>query len=199
MGGVKWAVVAGSLGVAALVGAADPLPAQSAPPFSRIDLSISAAGAVGRDRLHDFWHPEPGAALHVSTPFYLGSAALLVHRMPFSPIEPDLLDMDALSVSIEWNADMRIFRGLQATAGIRVGQTTFKFRTQEERIFMIEESELLSGVQAGLVAPITGNWRISLASSHQRIFTAVPIDLSFTTIGLGYSFRTPSWLRTILE
>ncbi|MBW3627896.1 MAG: hypothetical protein KY464_01245 [Gemmatimonadetes bacterium] len=135
----------------------------------------------------------------MTTPFYLGLASLAVHRMPYTPVQPDQLDLGALTATLEWNAARRISGWLEGRAGVQVGHSTFKFHTQQERTFILEESELLSGVQVALLLGRASGWNLSLSAAHQRVYTSTPIRLIVASISAGYLVSTPSWLRTILE
>lgn len=181
------------------LGAASRLQAQSAEPFSSLELSVSATADVGRDPLHRHWRPQPGVAVRVTTPFYLGLASLGVHRMPYTPVQPDQLDLGALTATLEWSAARRISGWFEGRAGVQVGHSTFKFHTQQERTFILEESELLSGLQVALLVGRVRGWNVSLSAAHQRLYTSTPIRLTVASISAGYSVTTPAWLRTILE
>jgi hypothetical protein len=176
-----------------------PLTAQSPEPFSRLTVSAAAATNVNRVLLHRYWRSDTGWLMRVATPFYLGSTAVVVQTVPFTPRGPDQLDVDALTVLAEWNGERVLLPGVRGIGGIHLGQTTFKFRTQRERTFIIEESELLSGVQIGVRTRLAGDVGLAVMANHQKIFTQIPIHLTFVACGLEYSLATPSWLRTFLE
>ena len=184
------------LGVALLppAGAA----AQRAEPFSRIELSAVGTARLNRDGLDEYWRTLPGGLVRAATPFYLGSVALAVQAIPFEPV-PGVYDLDALTVALEWNGEARLWRGTRASAGVQVGNATFKFHEQETRIFLQEESEFLAGVQAAVRTRVTHNVGVLVTARHQRIFTHIPVRLTFAGAGVEYAFGTPRWLRGFLE
>ena len=172
--------------------------AQRAEPFSRIELSVAGTARVNEDGLDEYWRTLPGGLLRAATPFYLGSVAVAVQVIPFQPV-PGIYELDALTVGVEWNGERRLWRGSRASAGILVGNATFKFHEQETRIFLIEESEFLAGMQAVVRTRVTHNVDVLVTARHQKIFTHIPIHLTFAGAGVEYAFGTPRWLRAFLE
>lgn len=172
--------------------------AQRAEPFSRIELSVVGTARLNEDGLDEYWRTLPGGLARAATPFYLGSVALAVQVIPFEPV-PGIYDLDALTVGLEWNGEARLWRGTSASAGVQVGNATFKFHEQETRIFLQEESEFLAGVQAAVRTRVTHNVGVLVTARHQRIFTHIPVRLTFAGAGVEYTFGTPGWLRAFLQ
>lgn len=178
---------------------AGPAEAQGPEPFSRIAVSVEGSVRVNRDGLNEYWSAGAGSLVRVAAPFYVGSAALTVRRAPFRPVVADVYDMDMIIVAAEWNGDVDLGRGTQASAGVQVGNATIDFHLEESRLFLIQESEFLAGGQAALRVHLGRGIGAVVSMSHQRLFTHIPVHLTYAGAGLEYSFDTPRWLEEVLR
>lgn len=188
------AALGGTLALAA------PLPAaaQAAEPFGRLEIAVGATENVGRSRIHDYWDVGNGLLLRIGTPFYLGSAALTLERSPFTPHTHAQPYIDVLATLLEWNAELALHPRFRAFGGVNLGYTTFHYLHPEEFFFLITESEVGAGLQAGLRARLTGGLGLVAMATHQRSRTHIPIGLSYLAVGAEYGFATP-WLHDFLR
>lgn len=190
--------VALALGLAALL-PPPPLLAQVAGPFSTLEISGAAAANVNRERLHELWRPGHGALVRVSTPFYAGAVAISAQLAYFRSRGDGEPDFRAITRAAEWNALLPVARGIRSFAGVQVGAIDMKFLDPPRHTDNPEENELLLGGQAGISARLRGGLALTLMASHRRVFTSVPIDLTYTSVGVEYQVRAPTWLRAVLE
>lgn len=188
-----------SLAAAVLLLRETPAAAQAPGPFSRIEVSTAGSVNVNRERLHDLWGSDPGGLVRFATPFHVGSIALSAELTPFAAIEPGLPDFDALAVALEWGVERTILPGFRGSVGVQIGNMRFAFIDPESGELARSESELLLGVRAGLRQRVVGLLGLTAEAHHQRVFTRLPIDLTFASVGLDYSFDAPRWLREFLQ
>lgn len=191
------AVVATVGGLIALA-APGPAAAQAAEPFGRLEIAVGATENVGRTRIHEYWDVGTGMLLRIGTPFYLGSMALTLERSPFKPHANAQPHIDVLAILLEWNGEIALLPRLRAFGGANFGYTVFHYLHPEEYYFLITESEVGAGFQAGLRARLLGDLGLVVMATHQRSRTHIPIGLSYLAVGAEYRFATP-WLHDFLR
>lgn len=175
-----------------------PVAAQAAEPFGRLEIAVGATENVGRTGIHEYWDIGTGMLLRIGTPFYLGSMALTLERSPFTPYDHAQPYIDVLAILGEWNAELVLLPRVRAFGGINLGYTVFHYLHPEEYFFLITESEVGAGFQAGLRARLFGGLGVVAMATHQRTRTHLPIDLTYLAVGAEYGFATP-WLHDFLR
>lgn len=194
LGGALIAAFGGLIALAA----PRPAAAQAAEPFGRLEIAVGATKNVGRTPIHDYWDVGTGMLLRIGTPFYLGSAALTLERSPFTPHTSAQPYIDVLAILLEWNGELALLPRLRAFGGANFGYTIFHYLHPEEYFFLITESEVGAGLQAGLRVRLVGDLGLVAMATHQRTRTHIPIGLSYLAVGAEYRFATP-WLHDFLQ
>ena len=178
---------------------AGPLAPQSRAPFSVLRIAGSGAMNVNRERLHELWEPGPAAVLRVSTPFYAGSVALMVQAERFRAREAAQPDFRAVTRAAEWNVEAPALGPLRGFAGILVGAVDMTFLDPASHTENVDENELVLGGQAGVGIPLARRVAGMVVASRRRVFTRVPLHLTYVSVGAEYRVSTPGWLKGVLE
>ena len=169
--------------------------------YQSVSVQAGATTNVNRTRLHDDWQPGGGAEAVVAVPFYAGylEAVAAYHRyQPRSTA--DVPAFDAFLLQLGWGLEQPLTSWIAAYAGVRVGnyRMAFDVNGDLERAEMTE-NELVTALQGQIVFDVTDRWSLLAAGSYQRTFTRIRMDLVYTTVGVRYTFDSPSWLQTLLR
>lgn len=173
------------------------VPSDSAAPYSRLRIRLSAAQNVNHEPLHDFWRPGTGASLAVTAPFYLGSIGVNGTLVPFRTRDASRPNFRAVLLGIDWSGVVPMPGPLRVNATARIGD--FVMLVQKPDVWLDSESELFVGGELSASLPVYRNLSLAATGSFAHVRTRPLLDLAFVTIGLEYAARTPGWLRAVLE
>jgi hypothetical protein len=202
---MRFNVLARASAIAALLTATriGPLVAQVAPdttnprPYSQLRLRVAGARNVNREPLHDFWRAGTGAAVSLTTPFYVGSVGAGGTFIPFRTRDGARPNFRALLLALDWGLELPAPRPLYARAAARIGD--FVMLIDNPDVWLDSESELFVGGELSAGLQLRRDLAFAVAGSFARVHTRPSLDLAFVTVGIEYVTRTPGWLRTILE
>ncbi len=168
-------------------------------PFDRVDVGLYGAANVNRNEFHTYWDAGYAGAIDAVVPFYVGRASLLV-RVGANDAVAGAATSGFTSVfaALGWRVGRPIASGLRVDAGLHVGLTEWIFSSEEQSEVRYE---LELGMEAGLRAgyELAPRWQAIAEASYQFTFTYQRIELAYVSIGLAHSFRTPGWIRSVLE
>ncbi len=169
--------------------------------YQSISVQAGATTNVNRTRLHDDWQPGVGAEAVVAVPFYAGylEAVAAYHR--YQPrTAADVPAFQAFLLQLGWGLEQPLTSWISARAGVRVGnyRMAFDVNGNLERAEMTE-NELAAALKGQVAFHITDRWSLLAAGSYQRTFTRIRMNLVYTTVGVRYTFDSPSWLQTFLR
>lgn len=187
-------------GVAAVaLGRPDPTHAQGqSRPFSTLSLFGGPAVDAEVGNLDDFWNARHGYLLRLSTPFYLGSATAGFQDASFGARSLEQPDFHMRTFTIEWSAGADLPAGAHGFAGVHAGAAAMHF-LEREVTFNGDENEFLLGAQGGVGVPLTSRLSVTALGGHRKVFTRIPLRMTFASLGLSYTVRTPAALREVLE
>jgi len=173
---------------------------QAVAPFSSIEISVAGVATASAEPFSTYWRPQPGAALRVETPFYLGSVfgALQVAHVPARGTAT-VPDYRSIFVSGGWTASIPLPWDVRLQPALVAGLYGMQFDDPEVPSSVANESEMAAGLAMRVTAPIGSAWRLGAAITGVRVFTRHPIDLVFVEFGITYVLPTPDWLRGVLE
>ncbi|NBB85507.1 MAG: hypothetical protein GVY12_04695 [Bacteroidetes bacterium] len=169
--------------------------------YQSVSVQAGATTNVNRTRLHDDWQPGVGAEAVVAVPFYAGhlEAVAAYHRYQPRPTA-DVPAFQAILLQLGWGLEQPLTSRIAAHAGVRVGnyRMTFDVNGDLERA-EITENELATALKGQVVFRVADRWSLVAATSYQRTFTRIRMDFVYTTVGVRYTFDSPSWLQTFLR
>jgi len=170
-------------------------------PYSRLHVQPGITYNTNRTQLHEDWQPGFGPQLVMAVPFYAGYLEAVAAFHIYRPLATsDVPAFNALMLQLGWGLEQPMASWLTVAAGVRVGNYGMGFDTNGDlERAEVNESELVTAAQVQLAAHLTDRWSLVAATSYQRTFTRIRMDLVYATVGLRYSFDSPSWLQTLLR
>jgi hypothetical protein len=181
----------------ALSAQAPPDTATAVRPYSQLRIRLSGARNVNREELHRFWSAGTGAALGLTTPFYVGSVGVGGTFIPFRTRDSSRPNFSALLLALDWGFELPVPGPLHARAAARIGD--FVMLIENPDVWLDSESELFVGGELSAGVQLRRHLAVTAAGSFARVYTRPSLGLSFVTAGLEYATRTPGWVRAILE
>jgi hypothetical protein len=166
-------------------------------PYSQLRLRLSGAQNVNHEPLHDFWRAGTGAAVSLTTPFYVGSVGASGTFIPFRTRDGARPNFRALLLALDWGLELPAPPPERTTAAARIGD--FVMLIDNPDVWLDSESELFVGGELSAGLQLRRDLAFAVAGSFARVHTRPSLDLAFVTVGIEYVTRTPGWLRTILE
>ncbi|MEM1125093.1 MAG: hypothetical protein AAGI71_00460 [Bacteroidota bacterium] len=170
-------------------------------PFSTVGVFVGS-GPTGRayGTLPLFWQPQRHAEAVVLTPFYAGYAELGGAYRTYDPLpQTSVPAFSSLQVFAGWGGVVPLGPRLRFHLGGRIGTHRMSFDADEDFEGLVNESELIAGLQARLHVRIAGPLVLFGAVTYQQTFTEVPMRTLYGLGGLGLQRRTPGWLLEVLR
>ncbi|MCH7939654.1 MAG: hypothetical protein IID13_07905 [Candidatus Marinimicrobia bacterium] len=174
------------------------LPASGAVvPFSRMELILELGAITNRSGLLSFWQAEAVPTFIVDLPFYRGQVQAGWQMTTFRKVEDQVPNFNAHFIFTGWGMSRPLPGGLSISGGIQIGSVLMIF--QGVSSYARHESELGTALYAALSYRPRQDWTARIRWLRQRIHTRIPIYLTYVSVGLGYNFKTPKWLRDFLQ
>ena len=167
-------------------------------PFSHIALRGSMTPNVRHNASYRHWQRGSGVTFAAATPFYFGEmeTGLALHRYPSS--DRDTPSFEAWFVFAGWGAGYSAPRVFSWYAGLRTGIYYMDF---DEDTFpgVREESEFSLALVSRIDLHLSQTARLFVEGHVMRTYTLPRFDTAGLTGGIGLRFRSPAWLRALLE
>jgi len=173
-------------------------------PFEYFSLSIELLKNVNNNDLHYFYQPKNGLKTSITTPFYWGNIQATVQILPFFGLEKDYIDFIGIHPNIKCGKSIHIFEKLRWYNAIGAGYYIFYFSKPlylSHEIFHpgIAESELSAGFLSELQYSFNNKINLNIGTNIDRIFTYKHIDMINISMGISYLFKTPNWMKLLLN
>ncbi len=171
-------------------------------PFSRVEIGLRASSNVNRSFLHRFWTASGGYQGSVTMPFYAGHVELggIYHEYTRIPGQRVLRSFTSVIVYLGWGYRLSFLRRLSLEGGVRLGNHRIILpSTVRATPGFRNENELTMGLYAALRARLWHGLALRFSADYMKTFTFVRIHLVHLSVGLSYTFRSPSWLATLLR
>ena len=173
-------------------------------PFEYFSLSIELLKNVNNNDLHYFYQPKNGLKTSITTPFYWGNIQATVQILPFFGLEKDYIDFIGIHPNIKCGKSIHIFEKLRWYNAIGAGYYIFYFSKPlylSHEIFhpAIAESELSAGFLSELQYSFNNKINLNIGTNIDRIFTYKHIDMINISMGISYLFKTPNWMKLLLN
>ncbi len=162
-----------------------------------MDLVLELGAITNRSGLHRFWQAEAVPTFIVNLPFYRGQVQAGWQMTTFRKVEDEVPNFNAHFIFIGWGMNRSLPGGLSVTGGIQTGSVLMTFRGVPS--YAGHESELGTALYAALRYRPRQHWSARISWLRQRIYTRIPIYLTYVSVGLGYTFETPKWLCDFLQ
>lgn len=181
------------------------VPAFADPPATGAFRTLTLGGGIApvewRNSLEPLWESGRGWEGFIRTPFYLGEIQFGLQRMPFRGQDENLPDFRNWFYYLQWGAGRQLLSGVSGFAGVNVGNSLMRFDANplypgEESV---SESELTAGIGARVSFHTGKHWALAFAADYRTVFTRTRIRQGFVGIMLSRTFKTPEWLRKMLE
>lgn len=178
--------------------------------FQRLAVGGYLGHSFSENTLTESWDPSPSLQFNLQTPFYAGllEGGIRYTRFDNSPDYPSYSDFHFTFVYIGWGYLFDIGNKFSAGPLLRFGNTFFHF--DEAKIytppnsssgynFDTNESEFTYELLLHNEFRITPNWNIHAELVYNRTLTFHPIKLASISVGLTYSFDSPSWFQKVFK
>lgn len=162
-----------------------------------MDLILELGAITNRSGLHRFWQAEAVPTLIVDLPFYRGQVQAGWQMTTFRKVDDEVPNFNAHFIFLGWGLNRPLPGGLSIAGGIQTGSVLMIF--QGVSSYARHESELGTALYAVLRYHPRQHWSARINLLRQRIHTRIPISLTYVSVGLGYSFKTPQWLCDFLQ
>ena len=186
--------------------------AQEPQAFDSLQIGLKYTANINRNIFHDFYEPGKGIEGFVEMPFYYGDIQAAVQILSYSAKKKGLTLIEAkgkvqgfhgIFTHLKWGKQYSLPYGVGWFTGIGIGLCAFLPNkptwSDPYQVAHFTETELSASLNSHLSYPIYQNWTMRLEGSYNRIFTYKQIDLAYFSIGIGYSFATPKWIKVFLE
>ncbi len=164
--------------------------------FSVIEWAAGPLFEIGHRELGQYWRYAGGLGLNARTPFYFGTAELGVELRSYEEFQA--VEFQQMYCYLAFLTELALSRNISGSCGVSVGNTLFRFGSEENERLRYE-SELTLGLKAGLTVLLKRNLVVRLGFSHEKIFTHHPIVMTSYGLMLGFRMNTPHWLRNFLK
>jgi len=186
--------------------------AQEPQAFDSLQIGLKYTANINHNIFHDFYEPGKGIEVFVEMPFYYGDIQAAVQILSYSAKKKGLPSSKAkgkvqgfhgIFTHLKWGKQYSLPCRMGWFTGIGIGLCAFLPNKptwlDPYEVAHFTETELSASLNSYLSYPIYQNWTMRFEGSYNRIFTYKPIDLAYFSIGIGYSFATPKWIRVFLE
>ena len=168
-------------------------------------LALTATGLLDLGRglddsgYHQSWTPGPGAALRISTPFYLGRAHAGLQVSVHDGADP-LPDYFAMLGYAGLGTSLALPLGIEVEPALLTGILSMDFFQDEDVTLAVRrESELVLGLSLDASAPLSRRLRVVAGAQALQVYTNPRFRLASVTAGLRWTVDTPPWLRRLLD
>ena len=178
--------------------------AQEKQAFDSLEIGLQYIANINRNVFHDFYEPGKGIEGFVEMPFYYGDITVAIQALSYSAEKKSRVQgFHGVSTNLKWGKQYSLPYRVRWFTGIGVGLYAFlpgnPTWSAPYKVAHFTETELCAGLNSHLSYSIYKNWTMRFEGSYNRIFTYKPIDLAYFSVGIGYSFATPKWMKIFLE
>lgn len=167
-------------------------------PYGTVTVALSGAQPVAEGALAPWWEAGRGLRLDVHVPFYVGDVGAWAMRVPYAARTDSQPDFDAYVVALEWRFAAPASWPVRPHAGVSAGNFLTTFDGVETK-GLAKESEILVGASGGLTVRLAGATHLTAGVTGLQVLTSTPIRVAFATVGIAHTFRTPGWMRGVIE
>ena len=177
-------------------------------PFEYFSFSIELLKNVNNNDLHYFYQPQNGFKTSFSSPFYWGKIQASLDLMPFNGKEKNYIDFIGVQPALKWVKPLYTSNKISFEIGGGVGLFIFSFsgvKSLKDDDFLLynlaslTESELSSSYLSQIQYFINKKVSLTFNINIDRVYTYKPINLINISIGIGYTNKTPGWMKLILQ
>ena len=173
-------------------------------PFEYFSFSIELLKNVNNNDLHYFYQPQNGFKTSFSSPFYWGEIQASLALLPFNGEEKNYIDFIGIHPTLKWIKPLYTSNKISFGIGGGIGLFIFSFSDRNDRFLLynlvsITESELSSSYLSQIQYFINKNVRLTFNINIDRVYTYKPINLINISMGIGYTNKTPGWMKLILQ
>ncbi|NNE69977.1 MAG: hypothetical protein HKN29_06385 [Rhodothermales bacterium] len=168
-----------------------------AEPYETIEASLGISFPGDQGVLGSAWDPGIGVLASAATPFYTGRLTGLVRMRPYSA-NADAPSFRAFSVHVGWDRPLVSVGRATLRGGFSLGTMRMSFDDNSEPGIR-NESEFSVALSGSVVIRASGESAILIGFSRERIFTSLPVDAGQWSVAYAHQFRTPDWIRRVIE
>ena len=173
-------------------------------PFEYFSFSIELLKNVNNNDLHYFYQPQNGFKTSFSSPFYWGEIQASLDLLPFNGEEKNYIDFIGIHPTLKWIKPLYTSNKISFGIGGGIGLFIFSFSDRNDRFLLynlvtITESELSSSYLSQIQYFINNEMSLTFNINIDRVYTYKPINLINISIGIGYTNKTPGWMKLILQ
>jgi hypothetical protein len=186
--------------------------AHNSQPFDSLEIGLQYTANINSNAFHDFYEPGKGVEGFAEMPFYYGNIQAGIQILSHDAKKKGVSSNEAkgkiqvfqgVFTNMKWGKQYLLHRKVGWFIGIGVGLYAFlpsspKWSAPYE-VAHFTETELGACLNSYLSYAIYSNWTVRFGGSYNRIFTYKQIDLVYFSIGVGYSFASPRWMKVFLE
>jgi hypothetical protein len=168
-------------------------------PFETIDVALALLTDRNDALLQRYWDPGLGVEGTVRMPFYAGAVELGLQQFHHDPRRWDVPGFRARFLFFGWGIGGPVTGRLRWDGGIRAGIYDMRFDGDTIPDFRRSENELGTALRAALDYLLGRRWRAGIAGAYQVVFTSDHLEQLLLSVSVARQFRTPPWLRRVLD
>lgn len=179
---------------------ARPAAAQRRPaPFETISVLVAAGRNLNHTSFHEQWSPGTAFAAGIEMPFHAGVAEFGVEQLGFRSRTGAAPGFTGRYYFAGWGMELAPVRRLALRPALRIGTWAMAFDDPSLPDARRHESEIALELAPRAAWNLDARWRTSLTAQYRVVLTEPPIHLFNLSAGLSRAFRTPAWLRDVLD
>jgi hypothetical protein len=171
----------------------------SAKAFSEIVLGGNYVWNSSIGDLNEYWSSDHGIDGFIQTPFYAGDIKIGFTYIPFEGKDAYHPDFNSYYINLGWGENLHFTDNISMNVGAKIGSFMMSFQDDTLSVFRTQESEIGLAAEAGLKFGVTSHIDINISANFLSVFTSRRIKLFSLYAGVSYAFRSPKWMREIVE
>lgn len=167
--------------------------------FSSMTVQVNFASSINSGAFEDYWRHGNGIEGSIETPFYLGLIQGGIHILPYYSLNSSIPDFYTGLIFLGWGLEFPVLEKLDWYNFARLGNIQMNFNDDTIIAALKTESELCTSIGTRFSYTVAANLSLSVSGNYMVIHTSRPIELTFMSVGLGYSLQTPGWIKNFLD
>lgn len=167
--------------------------------YQTVEVELSGSFNINENMFHDYWSPEAGGGLRISTPFYFGQVeGIMAYWYYYGIEEKDSPSYSNILTVLGWGKEFTLLNDHMALfGGAFVGNSYLSF--EQYSFFGHGESEVTAGLYGRASLNLPKDWRFNISVKQTRMFTFHRIDLTYVSLGISRTFNSPSWVKKFFK
>jgi len=177
--------------------------------FDQLLIGISASESISNNPFTRRWNPSTGIEFSLQTPFLYGRLEGGIRYLKFNNSNdyPSYSDFHSTYIHLGWGYLLKLSSAFQLGPLLRIGNhhmyydeaMTYQRQNGFEYRFDDNESEFAYEISLKSEYSITKHWKLQADLAYNRTLINYPLQQTFVSVGISYSFKTSSWFKDFLK